>query len=45
MRPSNVVVVGAGFGGLASAIRLQAAGHQVTLLEKRGQIGGRAGQL
>ncbi len=39
------MVVGAGFGGLAVAIRLQAAGHQVTLLEKRGQAGGRAGQL
>ncbi|MBV9545115.1 MAG: phytoene desaturase, partial [Chloroflexi bacterium] len=45
MTRSNVVVVGAGFGGLASAIRLQAAGHQVTLLEKRDQVGGRAGQL
>lgn len=45
MTQSKVIVVGAGFGGLASAIRLQAAGHQVTLLEKRAQLGGRAGQL
>ena len=45
MTHSKVTVIGAGFGGLASAIRLQAAGHQVTLLEKRAQLGGRAGQL
>ena len=35
-------VVGAGFGGLALAIRLQAGGHDVTLLEKRDKPGGRA---
>src|ERR671933_345448 len=45
MSGTHVVVVGAGFGGLAAAIRLQAAGHQVTLLEKRSEVGGRAGQL
>jgi len=37
-----VVVIGAGFGGLAVAIRLQARGFRVTLLEKRDQPGGRA---
>ena len=41
----NVVVIGAGFGGLAAAIRLRVRGHQVTLLEKRHQAGGRAGVL
>jgi phytoene desaturase len=41
----QVIVIGAGFGGLATAIRLQAAGLQVTLIEARDQPGGRAGQL
>ncbi len=38
----RAVVIGAGFGGLALAIRLQAAGWQTTLLEKRDKPGGRA---
>jgi phytoene desaturase len=38
----NVVVIGSGFGGLAAAIRLQAQGDQVTVLEKRDKPGGRA---
>lgn len=38
----TAVVVGAGFGGLALAIRLQAQGVQTTLLEKRDKPGGRA---
>lgn len=38
----TAVVVGAGFGGLALAIRLQASGMQTTLLEKRDKPGGRA---
>jgi phytoene desaturase len=37
-----VVVIGAGFGGLAAAIRLRARGFRVTLVEKRDQPGGRA---
>jgi len=41
----TAVVIGSGFGGLSLAVRLQAAGLQVTLLEKRGKIGGRAYQL
>jgi phytoene desaturase len=40
---SKIIVIGGGFGGLSAAIRMQAAGYQVTLLEKRHQLGGRAG--
>ena len=36
------VVIGSGFGGLAAAIRLQATGHDVTIVEKLEQPGGRA---
>ncbi|RMF65599.1 MAG: FAD-dependent oxidoreductase, partial [Bacteroidetes bacterium] len=43
--PRRVVVIGSGFGGLAVANRLQALGMQVTLLEKRPQVGGRAYQF
>lgn len=43
MKQANTaVVVGAGFGGLALAIRLQAGGTRTTLLEKRDKPGGRA---
>ncbi|MFC3606704.1 phytoene desaturase [Stutzerimonas tarimensis] len=38
----RAVVIGAGFGGLALAIRLQAGGTQTTLLEQRDKPGGRA---
>jgi phytoene desaturase len=38
----NIVVIGSGFGGLSAAIRLQAAGHKVTIVEKRDKAGGRA---
>ncbi|MDH3224292.1 MAG: phytoene desaturase family protein, partial [Gemmatimonadota bacterium] len=38
------VVIGSGFGGLSAAIRLQASGVSITLLEKRQRIGGRAYQ-
>ena len=44
-RQSKAIVIGGGFGGLATAIRLQAAGQAVTLVEARDRLGGRAYQL
>ena len=38
----HAVVIGAGFGGLASAIRLGARGFRVTLVDRLDQPGGRA---
>lgn len=41
----HAVVIGAGFGGLAAAIRLGARGWRVTILERQDAPGGRAGVL
>ncbi|MDQ6791674.1 MAG: phytoene desaturase family protein [Candidatus Dormibacteraeota bacterium] len=41
----RVAVIGAGFGGLATAIRLLAAGHRVTVVEGRPEPGGRASRI
>ena len=41
----KAVVIGAGLGGLAAALRLQGAGHDVVVLEQRDQPGGRAYRL
>ncbi|MBD3287572.1 phytoene desaturase [candidate division KSB1 bacterium] len=41
----KITVIGSGFGGLAIAIRLQAKGFQVTLLEKNEMVGGHAYQF
>jgi phytoene desaturase len=38
----HAVVIGAGFGGIAAALRLRAKGYQVTLLERGQKLGGRA---
>ena len=40
---SRAVVVGAGVGGLAAAARLAALGHDVTVCEASGQVGGKLG--
>lgn len=47
-RPSrrlDVVVVGAGLGGLSAAAHLVAAGHSVTIVERDAIPGGRAGMI
>ena len=38
----RAIVIGAGFGGLALAIRLQSAGVETTVVEARDRPGGRA---
>jgi len=40
--PPRALIVGSGFGGLAAAIRLQAAGYSCALYEARDKPGGRA---
>ncbi|HEX8393428.1 MAG TPA: phytoene desaturase family protein [Longimicrobium sp.] len=42
MKTQHAVVVGAGFGGMAAAIRLRARGYRVTMVEGMDQPGGRA---
>ena len=36
------IVIGSGFGGIAAALRLKAKNHDVTLIEKHPDLGGRA---
>ena len=38
----KIVVIGSGFGGLASSLRMRAKGYDVTLVEKHNDLGGRA---
>ena len=38
----RAIVIGGGFGGMASALRLRAQGYQVSLLERCESLGGRA---
>jgi 1-hydroxy-2-isopentenylcarotenoid 3,4-desaturase len=42
MSKKNVIIVGAGFGGLAAAALLAKQGHTVKVIEKNEQSGGRA---
>ncbi|WP_138752447.1 phytoene desaturase family protein [Paenibacillus sinopodophylli] len=44
-RGKSVIVIGAGPGGLASAMLLCAQGYQVTVLEKQAYVGGRTSAL
>ena len=36
------IIIGSGFGGMAAALRLKAKNHEVTLIEKHPDLGGRA---
>jgi phytoene desaturase len=42
LNPGHALVIGAGFAGIAMALRLRALGYEVTLLERLDSIGGRA---
>lgn len=44
-RAPHVIIVGAGVGGLAAAVRLAKAGFSVDVVERSKQPGGRAGRL
>jgi phytoene desaturase len=43
--PKKILVIGAGLGGLAAAIRLARAGHAVEVWEKNGEPGGKLKEL
>jgi phytoene desaturase len=38
----HALVIGGGFGGIASALRIRAKGYRVTLIDRCSQLGGRA---
>ena len=45
MRKNNVLIIGAGIGGIASAARLAKLGYKVKILEKNEIPGGRCGYM
>lgn len=45
MRKKQVVVIGGGLGGIASAIRMAQAGYNVNLYEQNNHIGGKVNRL
>jgi monoamine oxidase len=44
-KPKSVIVIGAGFAGLAAAYELHSVGYEVTVLEGRRRVGGRVKTL
>jgi phytoene desaturase len=44
-RPDPVIIIGAGIGGLSTAIRLAAAGVPAMVLEQSATVGGKMGEL
>ena len=45
MKRNNVLIVGTGIGGLATALRLAKRGYKVEMIEKNDQAGGRLNQI
>ncbi|MBE2278832.1 MAG: phytoene desaturase [Ignavibacteriaceae bacterium] len=45
MNKKKIIIIGSGLGGLALALRLSSKGHDVTILEKFSQPGGRLNRL
>lgn len=41
----NVIIIGAGIGGLSAAIRLAAAGWNVTVVEQNARVGGKMSEI
>jgi phytoene dehydrogenase-like protein len=41
----KILIVGAGLGGLSTALRLAKSGYEVCIVEKNNQAGGRLNQL
>src|SRR6202789_3389898 len=44
-KSKQVVVIGAGLGGMSAAIMLASSGFEVTILEKNPQLGGKLNRL
>ena len=45
MSHKKIIVIGAGIGGLSAAIRLASQGHDVTVLERQAQVGGKMNRV
>lgn len=45
MEKKRVLIIGAGLGGLTTALRMAVKGYQVTVIEKNNQAGGRLNEL
>jgi phytoene desaturase len=42
---SKAVIIGAGLGGLAAAMRLSARGYDVTIIDRLDRVGGRGSSI
>jgi len=42
---SKAIIIGAGLGGLSTALRLSARGYEIQIIEKHHQVGGRLNQI